>query len=99
MTSHVIRQHVDRHYVSRSATEADLRQIENWEHWHCADAEYRHDYDRPVTLYVHSGAATVAFLDCGSVELQAGDLLTIRKDAKAVWRISQPIHNSYKYHD
>lgn len=76
-----------------------LDRIEGWDVWTCDGPEYRHDYDRPVTLYVRRGKAVVEFEDGGRADLQPGDTLTINQGARAVWKISEQIQNSYAYHD
>lgn len=83
----------------RKATDDTRRKIAGWEIWECDDPEFRHDYERTVTLFVHRGAAVLTFADGETVDLQAGDVLTIEQGASAVWAISEPIRNSYEYHD
>ena len=34
-----------------------------------------------------------------TVDPMAGDILTIEAGARAQWTISEPLHNSYQYHD
>ena len=88
-----------RFFKRRKATEDTKRKIANWDIWTCADPEFKHDYDRTVSLYVHQGAAELTFSDGELVDLQAGDFLTIERGASASWKIMEPIRNSYLYHD
>lgn len=82
-----------------TAGEDILDRIDGWEVWGCEGPEYRHHYDQTVRLYVHEGHALLAFADGETADLQPGDTLTIHSGASAVWAISQPIRNSYSYHD
>ncbi len=86
-------------FKRRKATEDTKRKISDWEIWECADPEFKHDYDRTVSLFVHEGAAELKFADGSEVDLQAGDFLTIEQGASVVWTFSAPIRNSYMYHD
>lgn len=70
--------------------------VAGWEIWTCADPEFRYSYDQGVTLYVHEGAAEVAFADGSRVALRPGDTLTIRAGSKGVWTITAPIRNSWR---
>lgn len=85
-------------WFRRSTARKDiLGTIRDWEVWSCDGPEFRHDYDRTVTLYVHRGQAVVGFADGSQIDLQPGDMMMITKGASAVWAISCPIHNSYVY--
>lgn len=81
----------------RSTGDAAL--VAGWQVWTCADPEFRYSYDQGVTLYVHEGAAEVAFADGSRVDLRTGDRMTIRRGASAVWTIAAPIRNSFAYQD
>ena len=83
----------------RKATADTERKIAGWETWICEGPEFQHDYVRTVSFYVHHGAAVLTFDDGETVDLQAGDFLTIEQGASAKWAISEPIQNSYMYHD
>ncbi len=87
------------HFKRRKATEDTKRKIDGWEIWECADPAFSYDYDRTVTMYVHKGAAVLTFADGEAVDIQAGDTLTVQAGASASWVISEPICNSYMYHD
>lgn len=82
-------------FTRGTADAALLAKISGWDEWACADAEFRYEYEQTVTLYVHQGAAIVSFADGSHAELIAGDTMTIRQGSKAIWAISEPIHNSY----
>jgi uncharacterized cupin superfamily protein len=86
-------------FKRRKATEDTKRKISAWEIWECNDPQFSHDYDRTVTLYVHEGAAVLTFSNGETVDLQSGDTLTVQSGASANWVISEPIRNSYCYHD
>lgn len=86
-------------FKRRKATDDTKRKIASWEIWECTKPTYSHDYDRAVSLYVHHGVAIVTFDNGEAVDLQPGDFLTIEQDAKATWAITEPIRNSYQYHD
>lgn len=86
-------------FKRRKATEDTRRKISGWEIWACADPAFSYAYDRTVTMYVHEGAAVLTFTNGEAVDLQAGDTLTVQAGASADWVISQPIRNSYRYHD
>ena len=86
-------------FKRRKATEDTKRKIAGWEIWECEDPEFQHNYERTVSLYVHRGTAVLTFDDGETVDLQPGDFLTIEKGAGATWAISEPIRNSYRYHD
>lgn len=86
-------------FKRRKATDDTKRKIAGWEIWECADPTFSHDYDRTVTMFVHEGVAVLTFSDGETVDLQAGDTLTVQSGASASWVISQPIRNSYQYHD
>ena len=86
-------------FKRRKATEDTKRKIAGWESWSCEGPEFQHCYDRRVSLYVHQGAAVLTFDDGETVDLQPGDFLTIEEGARASWAISEPIRNSYRYHD
>lgn len=86
-------------YCRRKATEDTKRKIENWDIWECSDPEFSHDYDKTVSLYVHSGAANLIFTNGEEVDIIAGDFLTIQSGVSATWTITHPIRNSYQYHD
>ncbi len=86
-------------FKRRKATPDTKRKITGWEIWECTGPTFNHDYDRTVTMYVHEGAAVLAFSNGESVDLQPGDTLTIQSGACASWTISEPIRNSYMYHD
>ena len=83
----------------RKATADTRRKVRCWETWECGDAAFAHDYDRRVTLFVEAGSAVVSFADGESVEIQAGDTLTILEGASTTWAIAPPIRNRYCYHD
>jgi uncharacterized cupin superfamily protein len=86
-------------FKRRKATEDTKRKITAWDIWECADPTFSHDYDRTVTMFVHQGAAELTFSNGDTVDLQAGDTLTVQAGASASWAISHPIRNSYQYHD
>ena len=86
-------------FKRRKATEDTKRKIADWEIWECADPTFSFDYDRKVTMYVHAGAATLTFSNGEVVDLQSGDTLTIKPGAHADWVITEPVRNSYMYHD
>jgi uncharacterized cupin superfamily protein len=87
-------------HFSRRAASPDLRdQILRWEIWECNDPTFSYNYDQSVTLHVNRGAASLAFSDGSSVDLQQGDVLTIRRGISAVWTIPDGIQNSYELHD
>lgn len=88
-----------RFFKRRKATEDTKRKIGAWDIWECADPAFSFEYDRTVTMFVHEGAAVLTFSDGETVDLQAGDTLTVQSGASADWVISQPIRNSYQYHD
>ena len=88
-----------RFFKRRKATEDTKRKIANWDIWDCADPEFKYDYERRVSLYVHQGKAELTFSDGEVVDLQPGDFLTIEQGASAIWKITEPIRNSYVYHD
>jgi uncharacterized cupin superfamily protein len=88
-----------RFFKRRKATEDTKRKIANWAIWDCADPEFQYAYERRVSLYVHQGRAELTFSDGEVIGLQPGDFLTIEPGAKAIWKISEPIRNSYCYHD
>lgn len=83
----------------RTADPALLAASATWQVWTCDDAEFRHTYDRGVTLCVDRGAAVLHFADGSEVDLRPGDTLTIRQGARAVWTITAPIRNLYQEHD
>lgn len=86
-------------FKRRKATEDTKRKLAGWEIWGCAEPEFSYEYDRTVSLYVHQGVAELTFGDGETVDLQPGDFLTIQMGAKARWTITEPIRNSYMYHD
>ncbi|WP_282607780.1 cupin domain-containing protein [Pelagibius sp. Alg239-R121] len=86
-------------FKRRRATEDTKRKIASWEIWECADPAFSYDYDRTVTMYVREGVAVLTFSNGASVDLQPGDTLTVHSGASADWVISEPIRNSYMYHD
>lgn len=86
-------------FKRRSANSAILHATSDWEVWNCEGPEYRHHYDRDVSLCVNKGSAIVSFSDGRSVDLKPGDLLTITKGVSATWQILEPIENRYVYHD
>jgi uncharacterized cupin superfamily protein len=88
-----------RYFKRRKATADTQRKIANWAIWNCADPEFEYDYERRVSLYVHQGAAELTFSDGEVLDLQPGDFLTIEPGARATWKITAPIRNSYAYHD
>ncbi|UTW08070.1 cupin domain-containing protein [Pseudomonas benzenivorans] len=88
-----------RFFKRRKATEDTKRKIANWAIWGCADPEFQYAYERRVSLYVHQGRAELTFSDGEVVDLQPGDFLTIEQGASAIWKITEPIRNSYCYHD
>lgn len=83
----------------RSANAAILREALSWQVWNCEGPEYRHEYDRDVSLCVNKGSAILSFGDGQRVDLRPGDLLTITNGVSATWKISEPIENRYVYHD
>ena len=86
-------------FKRRKATADTKRKITAWEIWECDDPTFSHDYVRTVSLLVHSSAAIVRFDTGETVDLMAGDFLTIEAGARAQWTISEPLRNSYQYHD
>ena len=86
-------------FKRRKATDDTKRKISGWEIWECTDPAFNYNYDRTVTMYVHKGAAVLTFSNGEIVDLQSGDTLTIQAGARADWVISEPIRNSYCYHD
>ena len=86
-------------FKRRKATADTRRKITAWEIWECADPVFSYDYDRTVTMYVHEGAAVLTFSNGKTVDLRSGDTLMIQAGAVAEWVISEPIRNSYMYHD
>lgn len=64
-----------------------------------AQKKCRHSYDRTVSFFVHEGAAIITFDSGETVDLKAGDFLTIMSGAAATWSITKPIRNSFSYHD
>ena len=86
-------------FQRRKATADTLRKIASWQIWQCADTSFSHDYERTVSLYVHEGAAVLTFSTGDTVDLQAGDFLTIEAGSHADWRIAEPLKNSFCYHD
>ena len=88
-----------RDYTRATASAALRDQARDWEVWTCADPEFRNFYDRTVTLIVRRGRARLSFEGGGTADLEPGDTMTIRAGARAVWEITEPIENSYRYHD
>lgn len=88
-----------RSFKRRKATEDTKRKVVAWDIWECADPAFSFEYDRTVTMFVHEGAAVLTFADGEIVDLQEGDILTVQSGASADWVISQPIRNSYRYHN
>lgn len=88
-----------RFFKRRKATEDTKRKIKGWEIWECGDPSFEYSYDRTVTMFVHEGAASLDFADGSSVDIEPGDTLTVLAGAQASWSISDPIRNSYMYHD
>lgn len=86
------------HFSHRAASSEILDQLSGWEIWECNEPTFSYTYDQSVTLHVNRGAASLAFSDGSSVELQQGDVLTIRKGISAVWTIPGGIQNSYELH-
>lgn len=86
-------------FKRRKATEDTKRKVAGWERWKCADPEFSYSYDRTVTMLVHEGVATLTFSNGETVDIQPGDTLLVRAGSLATWQISEPIHNSYMYHD
>ena len=86
-------------FKCRSANSAILQATSDWEVWNCEGPEYRHEYDRDISLCVNKGSAIVLFSNGQRVDLKPGDLLTITKGVSATWKILDPIENRYVYHD
>lgn len=86
-------------FQRRKATADTVRKIVDWGIWECSDASFSHDYDRSVSLYVHTGKAILTFASGEQVDLQAGDFLSIETGASATWAISAALRNSYRYND
>lgn len=86
-------------FSRRSASPDILEQIPEWETWECAGPVFAYAYGQSVTLHVNRGIASLAFSDGTSVELQQGDVLTIRKGISAEWTIPAGIQNSFKLQD
>lgn len=86
-------------FKRRKASADTLRKIRDWDIWECDQSTYSHDYDRAVSLVVHSGAATVRFDTGETVDLVAGDFLSIEPGVQGSWEISEPLRNIYQYHD
>lgn len=86
-------------FKRRKATEDTKRKITEWAIWECSDPAFSYDYDRTVTMYVHEGSAVLTFSNGENVDLQMGDTLTVQAGASADWVISEPVRNSYCYHD
>ncbi len=86
-------------FQRRKATADTLRKMAGWDTWQCDEPAFEYHYDRRVSLYVHHGLATLTFDNGETVDLEAGDFLTIEPGASANWAISQPIKTCYLYHD
>jgi uncharacterized cupin superfamily protein len=86
-------------FTRRKATADTLRKITGWKIWTCAEPRFQNDYDITTTMVVQQGAAILTFGNGEIVDLQAGDVLTIEQGASASWVISEPIRNSYQYHN
>ena len=86
-------------FTRRKATADTLRKISNWDIWICEDPTYQYDYETTTSMYVHEGAAVLTLGNGEVVDLRAGDFLTIEQGVSATWAISEPIRNSYQYHD
>ena len=86
-------------FKRRKATADTLRKIRDWDIRECEQPTYNHNYDRAVSLVVHSGAAIVRFDTGETVDLVAGDFLSIEPGVQGTWEISKPLRNSYQYHD
>ena len=86
-------------FQRRKATEDTKRKITSWDIWECSDPTFHHNYDKTVTMFVHEGDAILTFENGETVDLTSGDLLTVYKGAVINWIISNPIRNSYCYHD
>jgi uncharacterized cupin superfamily protein len=88
-----------RQFNRRKANADTQRKIAGWEIWECDGPKYQYSYDRRVSLFVHHGKAQLNFDNGDTVDLIPGDFLTIEPGASAIWVISEPIRNSYVYHD
>ena len=86
-------------FTRRKATADTLRKIAGWEIWACEGPTYQYDYDVTTTMFVHEGVAVLTFDNGETVDLEAGDVLTIEQGASATWAISSQIRNSYQYHN
>lgn len=99
MSDHDPRFMTARHCMRKTANDTVRHATGNWEIWNCEGPDYRHDYDRDVSLLVNTGKAIVSFSDGLQVDLQPGDLMTIFSGVSASWSILDPIQNLYIYHD
>ncbi len=91
---------IDAGPVKRRKASADTRRkIADWDLWDCSSPEIRQDYDRPLSLFLHAGAAELSFASRGRMDLEPGDLLIIEAATWAIWQVKAPIRASYLYHD
>ena len=86
-------------FQRHKASEDTKRKIVGWHTWECKSAEFKYDCDRTISLFIYQGTALLTFAHGEKVDLQAGDFLTIESGTHSLWVISEPLLNSYMYHD
>jgi uncharacterized cupin superfamily protein len=87
------------HLSRKFATPDTQRKTAGWNVWLCAESVFSHYYDREVSFLVKAGSAVIKLSTGESVDVQAGDFVTIQPGVAGQWSISAPLENRYCYHD
>ena len=84
--------------IKRLASDEELTHSQTWEEWQSGDAKtFTYSYDQDVCFVVQAGACVINSKTNDPVAIAAGDHITIEAGVDAMWNISEPIINRFRY--
>lgn len=84
--------------MQRPASAEERQQCQEWALWESGDIErFEYHYEQDVEFIVQQGAAVIRCADQPPLDIAAGSHVTIVRGVHAVWTISAPISNRYRY--
>jgi len=87
-----------RNIIKRQANDQELTDCLTWEIWESGDAKtFIFSYDQDVCFVVQEGESVINSKTNDPIFIKAGDHITIEAGVDAVWDISRPIINRYRY--
>lgn len=76
--------------------ELELLGVKSWGTWTCPVSKFDWEYDDKETCYFLKGEVIIE-TEIGNFNIEAGDLVVLKKGLKCVWDVKKTVEKVYKF--